>query len=462
MTGASTEVPRATLRREVSVIGAAGTIVGFVIGASIFILPGPVAGTVGPGLPFAYVLAVVPVTFTCLYLVQLGSVLPVTGSNYVVATRFGTPLAGYSVVWMFIACAIFALPVMALGFASYFQTLMPQANVTLTAIAIVVILALVNLMGIGTVTRIQTVMTLLFIVAIVAYVAGGIPNISVANFENPFPNGFTGLMIGAVTVYFSFTGFTVIAEIAGEVKNARKTIPIAIIAAITIILAVYVAVGAVVTGTLNWQQAAESPAAVAQSASTFYPDQVVGLISIGALFASATTINALFTAISRDMKRLGEDKIFPPIFAKVSLRTGVPYAGVLAIAALAIPVLIINLDIEQYSILTVYAFLLMQCIAAVSVFRIRKLRPDLWEKSPIQYSKSFSRFTVFGLIFTSITIFLFAGLDDPTTIVAFLVVLLVGYAVWAVRSSILKRSGQDLKEITSTFGSNLTDELNAK
>src|SRR5690625_3958537 len=82
MTKTVTTSTQTSSRRRVGLIGATSTIVGFVIGASIFILPGPVAGIVGPGLPAAYVFAVIPAALTCMYLVQLGAVLPVTGSNY--------------------------------------------------------------------------------------------------------------------------------------------------------------------------------------------------------------------------------------------------------------------------------------------------------------------------------------------------------------------------------------------
>lgn len=447
-------------RRRVGLLGATSTIVGFVIGASIFILPGPVAGTVGPGLPIAYIFAVIPAAFTCLYLVQLGSVLPVTGSNYVAATRFGSPIAGFSVVWMFIACAVFALPVMAIGFASYFQTLVPGVNVLLVAILIVVVLGVLNLFGIKAVTIAQTVMTGLFLVALVLFVVGGLPNIDIQNYSNPFPNGINGLALGAITVYFSFTGFTVIAEIAGEVKNARRNIPLALTISILLILVVYVAVGAVVTGTLDWQEAGSSPAAVAESASLFYPDQVVALISIGALFASATTINALFTSVSRDILRLGEDQVFPRMFAKVSPRHRVPYPGVILVTILVVLALLLNLDIEQYSMLTVFAFLLLQCISAVAVFRIKKLNVDLWNAAPIKYNKFWIATTLIGLIVTSVMIFVFAAISEPITMVVFIGVLIVGYLIWALRSSIVKRRGVDLKAITTEMTSHITSELN--
>lgn len=454
-----TNSPRTRPRRRVNLIGAVSTIVGFVIGASIFILPGPVAGTVGPGLPFAYLLAVIPALFACLYLVQLGSVLPVTGSNYVVATRFGSPLAGFSVVWMFVACAVFALPVMAIGFASYLQTLLPDINITITAIAIVVALGALNLLGIKSVTLVQSAMTGLFIVALIIFIAGGLPNIDPGNFANPFPNGMSGLLLGTITVYFSFTGFTVIAEIAGEVKNARRTIPRALTISIVLILLVYVAVGAVVTGTLDWNEAGASPAAVADSASLYYPPQVVALISVGALFASATTINALFTSVVRDILRLGEDQVLPAWFAKTSQRHNVPYPGVIVITALVALALLLNLDIEQYSMLTVFAILLLQCIAAVALFRVRKLDPTLWAASPIRFGRTLSLFTLAGLLLTSAFIVAFAAYTEPATAVVFFIVLFVGYVIWAIRSVILRRQGVSLADTTRQLGGTITEEL---
>lgn len=459
MPNRETSPHRTRPKRRVNLIGATSTIVGFVIGASIFILPGPVAGIVGPGLPLAYLLAVIPAIFACLYLVQLGSVLPVTGSNYVVATRFGSPLAGFSVVWMFIACAVFALPVMSIGFASYLETLLPGIDITITAIIVVVALGALNLFGIKAVTLVQSAMTGLFLVALIVFISGGLPNIDPGNFSSPFPNGITGLLLGVITVYFSFTGFTVIAEIAGEVKNARKTIPRALIISIVLILIVYVAVGAVVTGTLDWQGAGASPAAVADSASLYYPRQVVALISVGALFASATTINALFTSVVRDILRLGEDQVLPRWFARTSRRHNVPYPGVLVITGLVVVALLFNLDIEQYSMLTVFAILLLQCIAAFALFRVRKLKPNLWEASPIKFGRGLSLFTLVGLLLTSAFIVAFAAYSEPATAVVFFIVLLIGYVIWAVRSTILRRRGVSLAETTRQFDSTITKEL---
>src|SRR5699024_9681302 len=142
---------------------------------------------------------------------------------------------------------------------------------------------------------------------------------------------------------------------------------------------------------------------------------------------------------SRDILRLGEDQVFPRMFAKVSPRHRVPYPGVILVTILVVLALLLNLDIEQYSMLTVFAFLLLQCISAVAVFRIKKLNVDLWNAAPIKYNKFWIATTLIGLIVTSVMIFVFAAISEPITMVVFIGVLIVGYLIWALRSSIVKR-----------------------
>ncbi len=85
----------AKLRREISVLHAIMILVGYIIGSAIFILVGPLAGISGPGLFVAFGIAAPPAIFVCLYNTQLATVLPATGANYLVISRFVHPFAGW-------------------------------------------------------------------------------------------------------------------------------------------------------------------------------------------------------------------------------------------------------------------------------------------------------------------------------------------------------------------------------
>ncbi|MEE8077628.1 MAG: hypothetical protein V3T18_01430, partial [Pseudomonadales bacterium] len=65
------------LQRKIGLSGAVFLLVGNVVGASIFILPGQLAGIAGPAVFIAYLIAGIPAIMNCLIAAQVGSILPV-------------------------------------------------------------------------------------------------------------------------------------------------------------------------------------------------------------------------------------------------------------------------------------------------------------------------------------------------------------------------------------------------
>ena len=53
------------LARTIGLPGAAFLIIGYVVGATIFILPGSLAADAGPAVYIAYLLAAIPALFAC-------------------------------------------------------------------------------------------------------------------------------------------------------------------------------------------------------------------------------------------------------------------------------------------------------------------------------------------------------------------------------------------------------------
>lgn len=446
-------------RRQISLLGAVSILVGFVVGASIFVLVGPLAGEVGPGLPLAYALAAIPAIFACLYNIQLAGALPTTGANYVAGTRFISPAAGFVTTWMIIVGACFGVPLLAVGFAAYMAELVPGTPITLTAIAVVVLLGGANLLGLRFAAVVQVIMVVLFLLALAIFVLGGIPQIDTARYSPLLPNGTSALLLAAIAAYYSFTGFTVITEVAGEVRDARRNVPRAIIISFLIVLAVYVGVTGVLTGTMDWQAAGESPAAVAESADTFLPGAVVTFISLGALFASATTINAVFTSLSRDILQLGRDGVFPEWFGRVHEKYGSPYGGILTLTGVSVVGVLLAFGIERYALITVFAFLVIHLITSTAVLRLPKLRPDLWAMSPFQFSPFWRWFTYVGMVVLAVAIMGFATYSDPVSGLVFLICSALAIPYWVLRRRTLLKAGIDLDHSMRQFTDDMAAEL---
>jgi len=66
------------LDRKIGLWGAVFLLIGNIVGASIFILPGQLAGLAGPGVVIAYFIAAVPAIINCLIAAQVGAILPVS------------------------------------------------------------------------------------------------------------------------------------------------------------------------------------------------------------------------------------------------------------------------------------------------------------------------------------------------------------------------------------------------
>lgn len=305
----------------------------------------------------------------------------------------------------------------------------------------------------------QAILVGVFLLALVLYIGAGIPHIDPSNYATLFPRGVTALLLTAIAAYYSFTGFTIITEVAGEVRNARRNVPVAIIIAFLLVVAVYAGVTTVLTGTLDWKQAAESPAAVAESAQTFLPNAAAVFISFGALFASATTINAVLASLSRDVLRLGRDQVFPAWLGRVHPRFGSPYGGVLLLAGVSIIGVLLAFEIQRYALITVFAFLVIHLITATAVLRLPKIRPDLWQRSPFQFSPFWRWFTYVGIVSLSVLIIVFASYSEPATGLVFLVAAAIAVPYWVARRRVLLRRGVDLRESMRVFTRDMADEL---
>ena len=164
------------LRGRIGLAGAVFTLVGYVVGGSIFIVPATLAGTVGPGVFISYLLAAALTLFVCWTSAQIGSAFPASGGTYVAVACLIGPFWGFMVVWTGVLIIFTSTPALAYGLVDYLAEFLPSISAyrVETAVAAILLFTGVNLMGIKMAMRAQTVMVVGFMAVLLLLGVGGL------------------------------------------------------------------------------------------------------------------------------------------------------------------------------------------------------------------------------------------------------------------------------------------------
>lgn len=412
--------------KKIGLLGAISIIVGTVIGASIFILLGPIAGQTGPSLFLAYLVAFVPALFGSLYYAQLGSAMPANGGSYFYSKRLLNPLVGYITTISLILGGMGAIVMLALGFAEYLQFYIPALPVQLTAILILLILYGINLLGLKTAEIAQIAMTIWIVIALLLFAIPGLFHIEPQNLTPLMPNGFGSFLMGSALAVYSYVGYGIISEIGGSIKNPQKNIPRSIFISLGIVVVIYTLVSVVAVGVIPWEQLSASGASVAEAAQLFLPAPVILFITIGALFATVTTINAVIMTIPGDFLALANEGILhkkivsrgknQTLVIPITILTFVAIIGILS-----------GLPVDYFATITIVGLLSNTVVLGFAVYRLPKREPELYNNAPFKMKTGVLKFVVVIGILLNIAFILLAVLDVPSIIGIYIIWIGAGY-----------------------------------
>lgn len=375
------------LPRTISLSTAALFIVGYVIGATIYILPGSLAVLTGPAVFIAYLLAAVPAVVACVVMAQIGSAFPVSGANFVLLRDVLSPLAGFMYLWIMISMAAIAIPMIALGFADYFGQYLPAMDSRVVACGIIVVFVLFNCFGVGVATFAQNLMSIAILAALIIFGVGGVVSGDMALMQPLFPNGLSPIPLAAITAYMSYSGVFVIAEIAGEIKNPRRNIPLAIALSFSLVIVVYALVALALPMIIPWSELGQTEMAVVTASQVFLPKPVVTFIAISALLAAATSVNGIMLGLSRDFFQGARDKLFPALFSKLNARTLVPTRSIVLVGVLGLAGTLLGGSVIAYAQVALMGLMLVQIMTGVAILRLPAVMPEVFRTAGFRLNK---------------------------------------------------------------------------
>lgn len=357
--------------RRVGLFGAVVMLVGFVIGASIYVLPGELFAIAGPAFIVSFALAALPAACSCLIAAQIGAAYPVDAANIVMVRQQLSPFWAALSAWCFVGACVVALALLAYGFADYaIAALSLDSSYRLMiSLCTIAFFTLINLFGASIAASIQLVMVLGLVLILALFVIFGVPALSPERFHPFAPQGTGAIALAAVPAFFAFLGFSLIVEISGEVKSPQRTVPLALAIGFALILGLYLAVSAIVVGTLPADMLENSGSVVATAAAQFAPAWLVTSITLSALLAAATSINAVILFASRDLAACagilrGHQAPHEDISARAR---SVAVATIGVVGALCV---FTGSELATYATITVVGILVAQAIISLAAMKI--------------------------------------------------------------------------------------------
>ncbi len=436
------------LKGRISLAEAVFALVGYIIGGSIFILPGALAGRVGPGVFLAYLLAGVVATFICVASAQIGSAFPMSGGTYVAVSSVISPFWGFMVVWMGVLVIFTSTSALAYGLVDYLIPWMPSLadHRYLGAVASIVVFTGVNLLGIRTAVWVQILMVIVFMIVLLLVGVGGLFHSRIENFAPLFPFGVMAVLQTAIPAFYSYSGFSAIVTFGGEIENPRRNIPRVLVISLPLIAATYTLVTLSMPGVVNWKDLASGNATLSRVALVFLPESIGVFIAFAAICAIATSINGLVLSKSRDVFALAVDRVFPKALADVG-PFGEPRGALLAMGLVAIVGVSMQRSFVEYASMSVLCVMVIHILQGVAILLLPSRMPGHFEAAEFKLSTGARAFWGAGLVVLA-TVFILSGLAaDRVGGIVYLIACSVGALGYLARKWMLARQGLSIEHL---------------
>jgi amino acid transporter len=367
------------LRRDLGTIESYATLLGMLIGAGIFKVTGDAWRLTGPSVILGYVvLAPAVLATSAAYSVFLSTPLGrEPGGEYTNISRtFGGFRLAFIGAWLKIISYIGALAYLAGAFADYARRLVPL-DPTLLAVASLAFFYAIHVAGVRWFGRLQVWMCMILGVSLLVLIVPGLFALHREYYAPFFTHGLGGFVASLPPLFFAYAGFESLAQTAGEVSDSTRRLPRVFVRGISATMLIYFLMSLVGLGTLAPGRLSVSTAPMSEAASAYLSVGGAAIVTIGALMALTTSVNATMLVPSRIAIVLAEDRLAPRWIGAVSPRTGTPVAGLTLTFAGALALLLTN-RIALALDIAIFALVLLYLLHSVALLLLPRRNPALF------------------------------------------------------------------------------------
>jgi APA family basic amino acid/polyamine antiporter len=378
------------LRRDLGTLESYAALIGILIGAGIFKVTGEAWTLTGPSVILGYlVLAPAVLATSVAYAVYLSTPLGrEPGGEYTHISRtfggFGIAFVG---AWLKIISYIGALAYLAVAFADYSIELsgglLPAQQRTLIALASLVLFYVVHVVGVRWFGRIQVAMCAVLALSLAVLIVPGLFAIRPSNYRPFLTHGLGGFAASLPPLFFAYAGFESLAQTAGEVKDSTHRLPRVFVRGISASMVIYLLMSIVAFGVLPGARLKESAAPMAEAGSVYLPIGAAWFVTLGAVMAITTSLNATMLVPSRLGIVLVRDRLAPGWLGSIAPSTGTPVRGLTLTLALS-AILLISGQLSLALSIAVFALVILYFLHSLALLVLPRKNPELFRSVTVR------------------------------------------------------------------------------
>ena len=430
--------------------------VGATVGTGIFFVLQEAVPDAGPAVVISFIVAGIAAGLSAICYAELASAIPVSGSTY----SYAYHALGEVMAMVIAACVLLeygvAASAVAVGWSGYFNNLtnalfgvaLPDAlsyspipfeeNTTglinLPAVVLVLLCMILLIRGASESARVNTIMVIIKLAVLLLFVVIGFTAFEADHFGNFWGAGAAGVSAAAATIFFSFIGLDAVSTAGEEVRDPQRALPRAIMAALAVVVTIYVLVAVAGVGAQPVERFSDEDQ---QSAGlSVILQNITGSAVPGTILAAGAVISIFSVTLvtlygqTRILFAMGRDGMLPSRFASVNPRTLTPQFNTIVVAVVV--ALIAGFVPSDYlwdtvSIGTLAAFILV----AVGVIVLRQSQPDLHRPFRVP------GYPVTPILTVAVCVYILYGLAAITWLIfgVWLLAVLAFYFLWGRRHS---------------------------
>jgi len=433
------------LPRVLTATHATAIVVGIIIGSGIFLVPREMMVAVGSARTVyaVWITGGLLSLFGAMSYAELAAMKPRVGGEYAFLHDAYGPLTAFLYTWTWTLIAKPAsIATIAAGLMRVLGTFAAFSFLTHVALAhllwsqVLAITATWLITGLNIVStresaNLQTALTwlkVLMILAIAGLCFTAIHTGSWHNFAGTFAGargGFTGFMVALVAALWAYDGWSDVSQMAGEVKDPQRSLPLALVGGVAIVAALYMLTNAAIQYVLPAAAIAASDRPAADALRIVAGNFGAGLVSVGMAISICATFVGSSLSGARVPFAAAQDRLIPPALAAIHPRFHTPWASLMLQGALSTLLLIAIGKFQALFSLAIFSEWLFYALTTATVFIFRVREPQ----TPRPYRVTGYPVVPALFVLAALVLLVFSLADQPRNSVFGAIVILCGIPV---------------------------------